>query len=67
MVGFLLRAAITALACGRERTVVRHHLRCPSKLILAAIVLGVVTRGAPLAFILTLRSRWSRSACSCSC
>jgi putative membrane protein len=56
MVGFLLRAAITALGLWvASELLAGMTFDAPSKLILAAIVLGVVNAFVrPLAFILTL-------------
>jgi putative membrane protein len=56
MVGFLLRAAITALGLWVASELLSGiTFDAPSKLILAAIVLGVVNAVVrPLAFILTL-------------
>jgi putative membrane protein len=56
MVGFLLRAAITALGLWVASELLSGMtFDAPSKLILAAIVLGVVNAVVrPLAFILTL-------------
>ena len=56
MVGFLLRAAITALGLWVANELLSGMtFDAPSKLILAAVVLGVVNAVVrPLAFILTL-------------
>jgi putative membrane protein len=56
MVGFLLRAAITALGLWVANELLSGMtFDAPSKLILAAIVLGVVNAVVrPLAFVLTL-------------
>jgi putative membrane protein len=56
MVGFLLRAAISALGLWvASQLLAGMHFESPSKLVLAAIVLGVVNAFVrPLAFILTL-------------
>lgn len=56
MVGFLLRAAITALGLWVASEVFTGlHFQSPSKLVVAAIVLGIVNAFVrPLAFILTL-------------
>lgn len=56
MVGFLLRAAITALGLWVANELLSGmSFDAPSKLILAAVVLGVVNAVVrPLAFILTL-------------
>lgn len=56
MVGFLLRAAITALGLWvASELLTGMTFDAPSKLVLAAIVLGVVNAVVrPLAFILTL-------------
>ncbi len=56
MVGFLLRAAITALGLWVASELLSGIIfDAPSKLVLAAIVLGVVNAVVrPLAFILTL-------------
>ncbi len=56
MVGFLLRAAIAALGLWVASQLLDGlHFATPSKLLLAAVVLGVVNAFVrPLAFILTL-------------
>jgi putative membrane protein len=56
MVGFLLRAAITALGLWVASEIFQGlHFESPAKLLVAAILLGVVNAFVrPLAFILTL-------------
>jgi putative membrane protein len=56
MVGFLLRAAISALGLWvASQLLVGLHFATPSKLVLAAVLLGIVNAFVrPLAFILTL-------------
>ena len=56
MVGFLLRAAISALGLWVSSQLLDGlHFTTPSKLLLAAVLLGVVNAFVrPLAFILTL-------------
>jgi putative membrane protein len=56
MVGFLLRAAISALGLWvASQLLVWLHFATPSKLVLAAVLLGIVNAFVrPLAFILTL-------------
>jgi len=56
MVGFLLRAAITALGLWVASEIFQGlHFASPTKLIVAAVLLGVVNAFVrPLAFILTL-------------
>jgi putative membrane protein len=56
MVGFLLRAAITALGLWVASEIFHGlHFESPAKLLVAAILLGVVNAFVrPLAFILTL-------------
>ena len=56
MVGFLLRAAITALGLWVASEIFQGlHFASPTKLVVAAVLLGVVNAFVrPLAFILTL-------------
>jgi putative membrane protein len=56
MVGFLMRAAITALGLWVASEILQGlHFESPAKLVVAAILLGIVNAFVrPLAFILTL-------------